>query len=72
MRVSRKDPQYEIENENYDNLYVMGPNSFIQRYLVPKHPQILDYVTEDELKNMFRVSTLPRALVLRSDIMNSQ
>ena len=53
-------------------MYVMGPNSFIQRYLVPKHPQILDYVTEDELKNMFRVSTLPRALVLRSDIMNSQ
>lgn len=38
VRVTEVHKGYELENDNYQNVYVIGPNRYIQRYLVPINP----------------------------------
>ena len=38
VRVNVAHKGYEMENENYQNVYVVGPDRYIQRYLVPVNP----------------------------------
>lgn len=38
VRVTELHKDYELENDNYQNVYVVGPNRYLQRYLVPKNP----------------------------------
>jgi hypothetical protein len=38
VRVTEVHKDYELDNDNYQNVYVVGPNRYIQRYLVPINP----------------------------------
>lgn len=38
VRVTMGLKEYELENENYQNVYVVGPDRYLQRYLVPINP----------------------------------
>lgn len=70
IRVSKRDEENAV-NENYDNCYVLRPNRSMQKYYIPKHEQVVDYVTEHEIKNIFQVSSLPHAIVLRESVMEA-
>ena len=50
---------------------MLGPNNSITRYLISTNEHVLDILTEQELTNVFKVSSLPRALVLRKDILTN-
>lgn len=69
FRVTERD-EGERVNDNYDNCYVLGPDGAMQKYLIPKHESIIDFVTEQEIKNIFQISSLPRAIVLRDQILS--
>ena len=66
-----KDPEYDLENPNYDNCYVVGPNGFIMRYFISKHDMVIDDVAENDIRGVFGISSLPKALALRNQIMDS-
>jgi hypothetical protein len=70
--VGVKDQEMDIENDNYDNCYVIGPRGARHRYLVPKNGQIIEYITEEEIENIFRVASLPRAIVLRQETISGE
>jgi hypothetical protein len=72
LMVTHADPDYEFENGNYDNCYVVGPRDYIQRYLIPKHEMLIDMITEGEIRNVFQISSLPKALVLRDTVIESE
>lgn len=63
--VAQKDPEYELDNPNYDNCYVVGPHGFIMRYFISKHDMVIDDVTENDIRGVFGISSLPKALALR-------
>lgn len=65
LMVGVKDEEQAISSGEYDNCYVIGPNSTFQRYFIPTNEAIMEEVTEDAIKNIFRVASLPRAIVLR-------
>lgn len=51
---------------------MLGPEGAVTRYLISTHEQVIDVLTEHEIKNVFKVSSLPRALVLRKDILTGE
>jgi hypothetical protein len=64
--VTVKDAEHDIENPNYDNCYVLGPDGFIMRYFISKHDMVIDDVTENDIRSVFAISSLPKALALRN------
>lgn len=69
--VTMKDPEHDLENPNYDNCYVVGPNGFIMRYFISKHDMVIDDVAENDIRGVFGISSLPKALALRNQIIDS-
>ena len=68
--VSEKDISSAHSNPNYDNCYVVGPNNYTQRYLIPISDNVIHHLAEQEIKKVFLVSSLPRAIVLRKQIID--
>ena len=45
----------------------------MQRYLIPKNEQLIDSgITEDSIRNVFYVSSLSKAIVLRNGIIDGE
>ena len=42
--VFEKDPAYGGK-QHYDNCYIIGPNDYIHRYLIPTTPEIINQIT---------------------------
>jgi hypothetical protein len=63
--------EYDMENSNYDNCYVVGPDGFIMRYFISKHEMVIDEIAENDIRNVFAISPLPKAIALRDQIINS-
>ena len=42
--VFEKDPAY-AGRQHYDNCYIIGPNDYIHRYLIPTTPEIINQIT---------------------------
>ena len=69
--VTQKDMEYDMENSNYDNCYVVGPDGFIMRYFISKHEMVIDEIAENDIRSVFAISPLPKAIALRDQIINS-
>ena len=67
--VFEKDPAY-AGRQHYDNCYIIGPNDYIHRYLIPTTPEIINQITLLEIQRVFHISSLPRAISLRKDIID--
>ena len=71
--VLQKDEEFSLKGKgHYDNCYIVGPGGYVQRYLIPTTPEIVNQITQMELERVFHVSSLPRAISLRSSIIDDE
>ncbi|CDW91867.1 UNKNOWN [Stylonychia lemnae] len=57
-----------LDREN--QVYAIQPDGYIQEFQVPVNKNY-EAITEIEIQNIFRINALPRAIVLRSQVINN-